>query len=191
MRRNKITFALLAAALALAAAAAGGSRSTAAAAAVADKPDYNALVRLVESHYRVKHKGIPFLANAGVKTAKVVSSTVRKYSRFVDLKLAVFEYQEFARGADRVFYAAARRLMQPLWTPLVVVRGAEEGQTYTFTREDKGKFRVLICVIGERDGTVLEVGLNEEEFLKLLTNPEQETKSIADAATNQDADKDN
>jgi hypothetical protein len=186
--RRKITFALLAAAIAL---AAGGSRATAAAATVADKPDYNAVVRLVESHYRVKHRGIPFLAGAGVKTAKVVSSTVRKYSRFADLKLAVFEDQDFARGADPQFHAAMRRLMQPLWTPLVVTRGGEEGQTYTFTREDGGKFRVLICVIGERDGTVLEVGLNETEFLKLLANPERESKEIADAATNQDADKDN
>jgi hypothetical protein len=185
--RRKITTALVAAALAL---IGEGSRATSAALAV-DKPDYNAVVRLVETHYRVKHKGVPFLANAGVKTAKVVSSTVRKYSRFADLKLAVFEDQDFARGVDPQFHAAVRRLMQPLWTPLVVVRGGEEGQTYTFTREDAGKFKVLICVIGERDGTVLEVGLNEQEFLKLLTNPERETKSIADAATNQDADKDN
>ena len=185
--RRQITAALLA--FVLAALAAGGPRSDAAAGA--EKPDYNAVVRLVESHYRVKHKGIPFLAGAGVKTAKVVSSTVRKYSRFADLKLAVFEDQDFARGADQQFYAAVRRLMQPLWTPLVVVRGGEEGQTYTFTREDGGKFRVLICVIGERDGTVLEVGLSEAEFLKLLTNPERESKDIADAATNQDADKDN
>jgi hypothetical protein len=184
--RRQITSALLAAVFAL---AAEGSRASATIAG--EKPDYNAVVRLVESHYRVKHKGIPFLANAGIKTAKVVSSTVRRYSRFADLKLAVFEDQEFARAADPQFYASVRRLMQPLWTPLVVVRGSEEGQTYTFTREDNGKFRVLICVIGERDGTVLEVGLNEEEFLKLLTNPEQETKSITDAATNQDADKDN
>jgi hypothetical protein len=184
--RRKITNALLAAAaIAL---VANGPRATAAA---ADKPDYNAVVRLVETHYRVKHTGVPFLANAGIKAAKIASSTVRRYSRFADLKLAVFEDQDFARGVDQEFYASVRRLMQPLWTPLVVVRGAEEGQTYTFTREDKGKFRVLICVIGERDGTVLEVGLNEEEFLKLLTNPEQETRSIADAATNQDVDKDN
>jgi hypothetical protein len=184
--RRQITTALLAAALAFVAPGTGAT-----AAVVADKPDYNAVVRLVESHYRVKHKGIPFLANAGVKTAKIVSSTVRKYSRFADLKLAVFEDQEFARSLDPQFYSAVRRMMQPLWTPLVVVRGSEEGQTYTFTREDNGKFKVIICVIGERDGTVLEVGLNEEEFLKLLTNPEQETRSITDAATNQDADKDN
>lgn len=186
MRRN-ITNALLAVAL-VAALSADAPRADATAAG--EKPDYNAVVRLVESHYRVKHKGIPFLANAGVKTAKVVSSTVRKYSRFADLKLAVFEDQDFARGVDPQFYSAVRRMMQPVWTPLVVVRGADEGQTYTFTREDNGKFRVLICVIGERDGTVLEVGLNEEEFLKLLTNPEQESKSIADAATNQEPDED-
>jgi hypothetical protein len=187
--RRKITNALLA--LALAALFVRAPRATAAAAVAGEKPDYNAVVRLVESQYRVKHKGIPFLANAGVKTAKIVSSTVRKYSRFADLKLAVFEDQEFARGVDPQFYSAVRRLMQPLWTPLVVVRGGDEGQTYTFTREDNGKFRVLICAIGERDGTVLEVGLNEQEFFKLLTNPEQETKSITDAATNQDPDKDN
>jgi hypothetical protein len=75
--------------------------------------------------------------------------------------------------------------MQPVWTPLVVVRGREEGQTYTYTREDKGNFKVIIVALGEHDGTVLEVGLNEEEFLKLLTNPEQETKNITDSATNQ------
>jgi hypothetical protein len=186
MMRRKITNALVALALA---AAAAGARATSAAAG--EKPDYNAVVRLVESHYRVKHKGVPFLARAGVKTAKVVSSTVRKYSRFADLKLAVFEDQEFARSLDQQFYSSVRRLMQPVWTPLVVVRGADEGQTYTFTREDGGKFKVLICVIGERDGTVLEVGLSEEEFFKLLTNPEQESKGIAEAATNQDDDKDN
>lgn len=150
------------------------------------KPEYDAVVRLVESHYHVKHKGIPFLANASVKTAKVVSSTVRRYSRFVDLKLAVFEDQDFSAGDRAQFHASISHLMRSVWTPLVVVRGHDEGQTYTFTREDgAGKFKVIICVIGERDGTVLEVGLNEEEFCKLLRDPEQETKEIADSATNQ------
>lgn len=184
--RRKITSLLLAvAAFALAAtpprrASAGGE----------EKPDYHAVVRLVESHYHVKHQGIPFLANASVKTAKVVSSTVRKYSRFADLKLAVFEDQDFAQGDHEAFRAAMRRTLEPRWTPLVVVRGREEGQTYTYTREDNGKFKVIVCVIGERDGTVLEVGLNEQEFWKLLSDPEQETKNITDAATNQGDDKD-
>lgn len=160
-------------------------------AAADEKPDYHAVVRLVESHYHVKHEGIPFLASASVKTAKVVSSTVRKYSRFADLKLAVFEDQDFARGDHAAFHAAIKRLLEPLWTPLVVVRGREEGQTYTYVRQEGAdKFKVLICVIGERDGTVLEVGLNEEEFAKLIMNPAEESKNIADSATGQGDDKD-
>ncbi|MCA1816004.1 MAG: hypothetical protein LC746_06280 [Acidobacteria bacterium] len=123
--------------------------------------------------------------------AKVVSSTVRKYSRFADLKLAVFEDQDFARGDHEAFRAAMRRLLEPAWTPLVVVRTRDEGQTYTYTRQEGAdKFKVLICVIGERDGTVLEVGLNEEEFFKLLSNPEEESKNITDSATSQGDDKD-
>lgn len=188
--RRRITYALVAA---LCACAAQGTRTTGAVAAAAvagEKPEYNAVVRLVESHYHVKHKGVPFLADASVKTAKIVSSTVRRYSRFADLKLAVFEDQDFATGNHTEFHARIQCLMMPQWTPLVVVRGRDEGQTYTYTREDNGKFKVIICAIGDRDATVLEVGLNEEEFFKLLTNPEQETKNITDSATNQDDDKD-
>jgi hypothetical protein len=182
--RRKITSLLLAcAALACIAPAARTASATG-----DEKPEYNSVVRLVESHYHVKHKGIPFLANASVKTAKVVSSTVRKYSRFADLKLAVFEDQDFAQGDHAAFRASVRRMMEPVWTPLVVVRGLDAGQTYTYTREDNGKFKVLIIALGDRDGTVLEVGLNEQEFFKLLLNPEQETKEITDSATSQDGD---
>ncbi len=178
MRRKTAT--ALFAALALTAATLGARASS------EPKPEYDSVVHLVESHYHVKHHGIPLLANASIKTAKVVSSTVRHYSRFADLKLAVFEDEDFNAGDHARFYAAMRRMMEPRWTPLVVVRGREEGQTYTYTRDDgAGKFKVLVCVIGERDGTVLEVGLNEDEFMKLIENPEQETKNITDAATNQ------
>lgn len=151
--------------------------------------EYHAVVRLVEQHYHVKHRGLPLLADASMKTARVVSSTVRKYSHFAGFKLAIFEDQSFD-GDHTAFHAAMRRTLEPAWAPLVVVRGAGEGQTYTYTREDAGKFKVLICVIGERDGTVLQVELNEQEFARLLMNPEQESKEITDAATNQSPDDD-
>ena len=35
--------------------------------------DFNAAVKLVERFYGVKHKGIPFLARAGMKTATTVA----------------------------------------------------------------------------------------------------------------------
>jgi len=151
--------------------------------------EYHAVVKLVEQHYHVKHKGIPFLATAAMKTARVVSSDVRKYAHFAGFKLAIFEDQAFD-GDHTTFHAAMRRTLEPAWSPLVVVRGAGEGQTYTYVREDNGKFKVLICVIGGRDGTVLQVELKEEEFIKLLMNPEQESKEIADAASHQSSDDD-
>jgi hypothetical protein len=152
--------------------------------------DYNAVVRLVEQHYRVKHRGLPFVADASMKTARVVSSSVRKYAHFAGFKLAVFEDQAF-EGDHQTFHTLMRRTLEPAWAPLVVVRGAGEGQTYTYTREDAGKFKVLICFIGERDGTVLQVELNEQEFARLLLHPEQESKEITDAATNQSDRDDN
>lgn len=167
---------------------AAASLSASSAASSADEVGYNSVVRLVETHYRVKHKGVPFLASAGMKTARIVSSDVRKYAHLGGFKLAVFADQEFARGRDAEFYAAMRRTLEPQWTPLVVVRGADEGQTYTYTREEKGKFKVLICVVGERDGTVLQVELNEAEFAKLLMNPERETREITDEVTRDNPD---
>src|SRR4028119_434844 len=77
----------------------------AAVAVAKETPEYSAVVKLIESHYRVKHRGIPFVANLGVKTAKVVSKNARRVIRFGDFKLAIFEDQDFsgrdARGAIR------------------------------------------------------------------------------------------
>ena len=160
-------------------------------AAAAEKiNEYHAVVKLVETHYRVKHKGIPFLAGAAMKTARVVSSDVRKYSHFAGFKLAVFSDQSFD-GDHTAFHAAMRRTLEPAWSPLVIVRGAGEGQTYTYVREDGGKFKVLVAVIGERDGTVLQVELNEQEFARLLMNPEQESRTLTDEATSRSPDDDN
>ena len=49
---------------------------------------------------------------------------------------------------------------------------------------------MLIVVLTQRDGTVLQVDLNREEFVKLLQDPEQETRNITDEASSA-ADKDN
>jgi hypothetical protein len=154
------------------------------AAAVAKGAEYSAVVKLVETHYRVKHRGIPFVANLGVKTAKVVSKSARRVLRFGDFKLAIFEDQDFSgRDAKGDIRAGLRRTLEPEWHPLVAVRLEEEGQTYTYTKADGDKFKVLIVVIGQRDATVLQVNLNPEEFAKLLLNPEHESRELTNEAT--------
>ncbi len=154
------------------------------AAGAGKEAEYNTVVRLVESYYHVKHKGIPTLANLGMKTAKVLSSDVRRVMRFGNFKLALFEDQDFtARDGFVEFHQQLRQTLQPDWSPLLAVRARDEGLTYTFTKEAGDKFKVLIIALAQRDGTVLQVDLNREEFIKLLQDPEGQTKSITDDAT--------
>ena len=153
---------------------------------VAKGAEYHAVVKLIESHYRVKHRGIPFVANLGVKTAKIVSKDARRVLRFGDFKLALFEDQDFSgrdapAGGD--IHARMRQTLEPGWHALVGVRIEDEGQTYTFTKADGDKFKVLIVVIGQRDATVLQINLNTEEFAKLLMNPERESRELTNEAT--------
>jgi hypothetical protein len=156
-------------------------------AATKETPEYHAVVKLIEAHYRVKHRGIPFVANLGVKTAKVVSKDARRVLRFGDFKLALFEDQDFsgrdAAQAGGDIRARMRQMLEPGWHPLVGVRVEDEGQTYTFTKADGDKFKVLIVVIGQRDATVLQINLNTEEFAKLLMNPERESRELTNEAT--------
>jgi hypothetical protein len=161
------------------------------AARAAKGAEYSAVVKLIETHYRVKHRGIPFVANLGVKTAKVVSKDARRVLRFGDFKLAIFEDQDFS-GRDTAaggnIRPALRRTLEPEWHPLVAARLEEEGQTYTYTKKDGDKFKVLIVVIAERDATVLQVNLNQEEFAKLLLNPERESRELMNEASSIEQD---
>jgi hypothetical protein len=145
--------------------------------------EYGAVVKLIESHYGVKHRGVPFVANLGVKTAKAVSKSARRVLRFGDFKLAIFEDQDFSgRDAAGDIRTRLRRTLEPEWHPLAGLRLEEEGQTYTYTKADGDKFKVLIIVIGQRDATVLQVNLNPEEFAKLLLNPERESRELTNEA---------
>lgn len=183
VRRSRLIVVVL---LLIAVCAVCGPHITATARATKGAGGYGEVVKLVETHYRVKHRGIPTGVNLGVKAAKIASSDVRRVLRFGNLKLAIFEDQDFTSGVAGAFYAALRSTLEPQWQSLLAVRVRDEAQTYTFTREDAGKFKVLIAVIAPRDATVLEVELNEAEFAKLVFNPEQESRALTDEATSEE-----
>jgi hypothetical protein len=153
--------------------------------AATSEAEYHAVVKLVESYFHVKHRGVPLVATAGLKAAKIFSSDVRRVMRFGDFKLAIFEDQNFgARNGTTEFHRLLRQTLQPAaWESLVAVRDRAEGLTYTYVKSDGDKFKVLIIALAQRDGTVLQVDLNREEFVKLLQDPEQESRNITDEAT--------
>ncbi len=152
-------------------------------------PGYDAAVKLVETYYKAKHRGIPWYARGAAGVAKVVSSDVRRVSRYANVKVAVFENRDFPVGTAAEFSALLRQRLAPHWSHLLAVRGVEEGQVYTFVRqtEDKKHFKVLTAVIEPRDAVIVEADLNLEEFARLISNPEEESRSLSrDATTAED-----
>ena len=61
--------------------------------------DFGAVVRVIEHFYHVKHAGIPFLARAGIKTARtaarIAGGTAKRVAEAGSVKVAYFEDQEF------------------------------------------------------------------------------------------------
>ena len=152
-------------------------------------PGYDAAVKLVETYYKTKHRGIPWAARAAVGVAKVVSGDVRRVARYANVRVAVFEDRDFAVGTAAEFNALLKQRLAPHWSQLLAVRGTEEGQVYTFVRQDESKkhFKVLTAVIEPRDAVVVEADLNLEEFAKLISNPEEESRQLSrDATTAED-----
>lgn len=149
-------------------------------------PGYDAAVKLVETYYKTKHRGIPWYARGAVGVAKVVSSDVRRVARYGNVKVAVFEDQAFALSTASEFNALLRRRLAPHWSQLLAVRGTEDGQVYTYVRRDKEHFKVLTVVVEPRDAVVVEADLNLEEFARLLSNPEEESRSLTRDATTAD-----
>ena len=149
-------------------------------------PGYDAAVKLVETFYKTKHRGIPWTARAAVGVAKVVSSDVRRVARYANVKVAVFENRDFAVSTAAEFNALLKQRLAPHWSQLLALRGTEEGQVYTYVRKDGDHFKVLTVVVEPRDAVIVQADLNLEEFAKLLANPEEESRSLSRDATTAD-----
>lgn len=145
--------------------------------------EFSGVVKLIESYYRVKHKGIPTLANLGMKAARTTAAIWLTEAGKFDL--AIFEDQDFSPPAGKgEFRTSIRNALQPEWMPLVLANSGEGSeQTYIYTKEAGEQFKVLVVTIGRRDATVLQVGLKPQALMQLLKDPEGMGKSLTDEAT--------
>jgi hypothetical protein len=144
--------------------------------AQAQTAEYGSVVKLVESHFHVKHKGTPLIASLAVKVVR--PRGVR------DFKLATFEDQDFsAPGADAEFGLAVRRLLTPVWQPLVQTRNRRDGeQSYVYLREAGDNFKVMVVTIERRDATVLQAEVSPQALVKWLKDPEKMGRELRDGA---------
>jgi hypothetical protein len=149
--------------------------------------DFNSVVKMIEQFYGVKHVGIPFLANAGMKVARTAArikgGEARRIAEAGSIKLAVFENQDFD-GEFTKFRTTLNTAMNQTWSPVIQTISATDGeQVYIFLREAGEKFNVLVITIAQRDATVVQVTLSAKNLALLLKDPEGTGKAITEEAT--------
>ncbi len=142
--------------------------------------------------YHVKHKGIPFLARAGIKTtttvARIAGGPKRQLAEAGSVKVAYFEDQDFkSKGGLLGFRASMAAMLAQSWSPLIQVAAPkDEEQTYIYLRDAGEKFNVLVVTIEPRDACVVQVDLRPQALAKLMKNPDEMGKTITDDATTDD-----
>lgn len=149
--------------------------------------DFNSVVKMIEQFYGVKHQGIPFLANAGMKVARTAArikgGQARRIAEAGSVKLAVFENQDFD-GELMKFRSTLNAALNRTWSPLVqTISATDEEQVYIFLREAGDKFNVLVITIAQRDATVVQVTLSPKNLALLMKDPEGTGKAITEEAT--------
>ena len=154
--------------------------------------DFGAVVKVVEEFYGVKHKGIPFLAKAGIKTAtvaaRIAGGSKKRLAEAGSVKVAYFEDQEFnAKGGVANFRANLKATLAGRWLPFIQVLSLNDGaQTYVFLRDAGPKYMVLVVTIEKHDAAVVQVNLAPQTLAELMQNPNEMGKAITDDATAND-----
>lgn len=157
--------------------------------ATAKGDEFGDVVKAIERFYQVKHKSIPFLAKAGIKTATVAArlagGSKRRLAEAGSVKVAYFEDQDFSSGPGFIkFKTTMNAMMAQSWSPLVqVVSPKENDQTYIYLREAGTKFNVMVINIADRAGSVVQVTLSPQSLAALMKDPDEMGQTIIADAT--------
>ena len=158
----------------------------------AKSDDFGAVVKIVEEFYGVKHKGIPFLAKAGIKTAttvaRIAGGSKKKLAEAGSVKVAFFDGQELkSKSTVADFRASLKATLVGRWLPFIQVLSLNDGaQTYVFLRDAGPKYTVLVVTIEEHDAVVVQVDLAPQTLAMLMQNPNEMGRAITDDATKTD-----
>ncbi|HVF48914.1 MAG TPA: hypothetical protein VNA19_02430 [Pyrinomonadaceae bacterium] len=146
--------------------------------------EFGDVVKLIERHYGVKHKGIPALANMGLKASQMVARRLTRYAEYGSVKVAFFEDQDFTAPAGGLdFHAAMRTRLEPEWQPLVQVRTDRNAeQTYIYTKEAGKFFKIVVVSIGRRDATAVQLDIAPQKLMLLMRDPDAMGKTLTDDA---------
>jgi hypothetical protein len=152
--------------------------------------DFNAAVKVVERFYGVKHKSIPFLARAGIKTATTVARIAggekRRIAEAGSVQVAYFEDQDFSSKGNFANFKFSMNAALGSWSPLLQVAARDEAQTHVYLREANEKFNILVVTLDQHEGCVVQVTVSPRTLALLLKEPDDMGRAITEEATTDD-----
>ena len=155
--------------------------------ALAKGDDFNAAVKVVERFYGVKHKSIPFLARAGLKTATTVARIAggekRQIAEAGSVQVAYFEDQDFSSKGNFANFKFSMNAALGSWSPLLQATEKGESQTHVYLRENNDKFNILVVALDRSDGCVVQVTVSPKTLALLLKDPDDMGRTITAEAT--------
>ena len=136
--------------------------------------DFDAVVKIIEQFYHVKHQSLPLLARAGMKATRTVARIKGgDYKRLADagsVKLVFFEDQEFnSHGRIASFKASMQSTLNETWSQLIQTLSAkDEEQTYIYIRDVGKQFHVLVITIERHEATVVQATVSPQVLADLI-----------------------
>jgi hypothetical protein len=144
-----------------------------AAAAVAAAPDFDAIVRGVESAYGLHRVHVPLfgLARFVVKVARPEGVK--------DFDMAIFEADDRTPADSRRFDSIMRRAAGDRWSGAIHLRSRDEGgSTYVYFRSEGRDWRMLVATFKPGAVVILHARVDSEIVLRALDDPEHAGQSL-------------
>ena len=145
------------------------------------RADFGDVVKLIEQHYGVKHRGIPLVARAGIGVARRLT----RYGQLGSFKVAFFEDQSFQQPSGAAsLRSRLSAAIEPEWSPLVhVSSNANAEQNFVYARDTGKYFKILVVSIQQRDAVVVQADISPQKLMLLLKDPDSAAQAVTDEAT--------
>jgi len=133
--------------------------------------EFHAVVKTIETQYRVHHMRIPFLGFATVclKIARIPGAS--------GLKLAVFNHLPQDSGmSEEALQESIEASIGNTWRPLVRVRSNDDNNlTMVYANPSDKELRVLVVYIDPNAATVVQTKVKASQIRKWIRQPDEVT----------------
>lgn len=132
----------------------------------ADDPEFDAITKHLQLHYKAKRVHIPFLGLADFFVHIVHPAGVKNF------KVAVFENLNFTAGESNSGLALVmRNALSADWQPMVRVSSREGEQIYVYAKIDGANIKMMVVTVDHDEAVVARFKFSPEKLNEFLRNP--------------------